>query len=108
MGTLTLQDARLPCDKRMAYAAVRECLDAGYAIRLPDRKDQPTKTGTLALQDARLLCDKRMAYTMVGEGLDAEPAIRPSNQKGRNARARRGTLLGKRFRGAVRGYSSGR
>lgn len=38
MGTLTLQDARLPCDKRMAYAAVRECLDAGYAIRLPDRK----------------------------------------------------------------------
>ena len=37
-GTLTLQGARLPCDKCMAYAAVREDLDAEYAIRLPDRK----------------------------------------------------------------------
>ena len=37
-GTLTLQDARLPCDKRMAYAMVGEGLDAEYAIRLPDRK----------------------------------------------------------------------
>ena len=35
---LTLQGARLPCDKRMAYAAVREGLDAEYAIRLSDRK----------------------------------------------------------------------
>ena len=42
-GTLTLQDARLPCDKRMAYAAVREGLDAGYAIRLPDHKDSIPK-----------------------------------------------------------------
>ena len=38
MGTLTLQDARLPCDKRMAYAVVREGLDAEHAIRLPGRK----------------------------------------------------------------------
>ena len=79
MGTLTLQGARLLCDKCMAYAAVREGLDAEPAIRFPDRKD-----------------------------LNAEPAIRPSSQKGRNARARRGTLPGERFRDAVRGYSSGR
>ncbi|ETK06496.1 hypothetical protein T230_12215 [Tannerella sp. oral taxon BU063 isolate Cell 1/3] len=38
-GTLTLQDARLPCDKRMAYAVVREGLDTEPAIRLSDRKD---------------------------------------------------------------------
>ena len=37
-STLTLQDARLLCDKRMTYAAVREGLDAESAIRLPDRK----------------------------------------------------------------------
>ena len=37
-GTLTLQDARLLCEKRMAYAAIGEGLDAEYAIRLPDRK----------------------------------------------------------------------
>ena len=37
-GTLTLQDARLPCGKRMAYTAVGGGLDAEYAIRLPDRK----------------------------------------------------------------------
>ena len=33
-GTLTLQDARLPCGKRMAYAAVEGGLDAEPAIRL--------------------------------------------------------------------------
>ena len=38
MGTLTLQDARLLCDKRMAYAAVGGGLNAESAIRLPDRK----------------------------------------------------------------------
>ena len=64
--------------------------------------------GTLTLQDARLLCDKRMAYAAVGRSLNAESAIRPSSQKGRNARARRGTLPGERFRDTVRGYSSGR
>jgi len=37
-GTLTLQDTRLPCDKRMAYAAVGGDLYAEHAIRLPDRK----------------------------------------------------------------------
>jgi len=37
-GTLTLQDARLLCDKRMAYAMVGGGLDTEYAIRLPDRK----------------------------------------------------------------------
>lgn len=66
MGILTLQDARLPCNKRMTYAAVREGLNDEYAIRLPGRKDQHTKTGTLTLQDARLPCDKRMAYAAVG------------------------------------------
>lgn len=35
-GTSTLQDARLLCEKRMAYAAIGEGLDAEYAIRLPD------------------------------------------------------------------------
>ena len=38
MGTLTLQDARLLCDKRMTYAAVGGGLYAEHAIRLPDRK----------------------------------------------------------------------
>ena len=42
-GTLTLQDARLPCGKRMAYAAVGGGLYAEYAIRLPDRKDSMQK-----------------------------------------------------------------
>ena len=37
-GTSTLQDARLLCEKRMAYAAIGEGLDAEYAIRLPDWK----------------------------------------------------------------------
>ena len=37
-STLTLQDARLLYDKRMAYAAIGEGLDAEYAIRHPDRK----------------------------------------------------------------------
>ena len=64
-GTLTLQDARSPCDKRMAYATVGGGLDAEPAIRLLDQKDLNTKTGTLTLQDARLLCGKRMAYTTV-------------------------------------------
>ena len=64
--------------------------------------------GILTLQDARLLCDKRMTYTAVGGSLYAEYAIRPSSQKGRTARARKGTLPGERFRDAVRGYSSGR
>ena len=52
MSTLTLQDARLPCDKRMAYAAVGGSPYAESAIRLSDRK-----------------------------GLDAEPAIRLSDRK---------------------------
>ena len=43
MGTRTLQDARLLCNKRMAYAAVGGGLYAEYAIRLPDRKDSMQK-----------------------------------------------------------------
>ena len=65
MGTPILQDARLPCDNRMAYAAVGGGLEAEPAIRLPGRKDQHTKTSTLTLQDTRLSCDKRMAYATV-------------------------------------------
>ena len=64
-GTLTLQDARLLCDKRMAYATVGGGLDTGPAIRLLGQKDLDTKSGTLTLQDARLPCDKRMAYATV-------------------------------------------
>ena len=79
MSTPTLQDARLPCDKRMAYAAVRGGVDAELrldslvrrslntesAISFFGRKDLDTKTGTLTLQDARLPCNKRMAYAAV-------------------------------------------
>lgn len=64
-GTLTLQDARLLCDKRIAYTMVGGGVDTEPAIRLPSRKDQPTKTGTPTLQDARLLCDKRTTYAAV-------------------------------------------
>ena len=39
-GTLTLQDARLPCDKRMAYAVVGRGLDAEPEIKFLDRKGQ--------------------------------------------------------------------
>ena len=42
-STLTLQDARLPCDKHMTYTAVGGGLYAEYAIRLPDRKDSIQK-----------------------------------------------------------------
>ena len=64
-GTPTLQDARLLCDKRMAYAAIGEGLDAEPAIRLLGQKDLNTKSGTLTLQDARLSYDKRMTYAVV-------------------------------------------
>ena len=65
MGTLTLQDARLSCDKRMAYAAVGGRIGAELAIGLSDRKDSIQKMGTRTLQDVRLPCGKRMAYTTV-------------------------------------------
>ena len=42
-GTLALQDARLPCGKRMAYAVVGGDLDAGPAIRLSGRKESGYK-----------------------------------------------------------------
>ena len=58
-GILTLQDARLLCDKRMAYATVRGSLDAEPAIRLPDWK-----------------------------GLDNGPMIRSLSRKDRKGRAR--------------------
>ena len=51
-GTLTLQDARLPYDKRMAYTANGGGPYAEHAIRFPNRK-----------------------------GLNAEPAIRLSDRK---------------------------
>ena len=37
-GTLTLQDARLLCDKRMTYTAVGGSLYAEPTIRFPDRR----------------------------------------------------------------------
>jgi len=76
-----LQDARLPCNKRMAYAAVGGGIDAEPAIRFSGQKDSIQKTGILTLQGARLPCDKRMAYAVVGGGIDAEPAIRLSDRK---------------------------
>ena len=42
-GTLTLQDARLPCNKRMVYTAVGGSLYTEHAIRLPDRKGSMQK-----------------------------------------------------------------
>ena len=42
-GTLTSQDARLLCDKRMAYAAVGGGLDTEPEIRFLDRKDSIQK-----------------------------------------------------------------
>ena len=38
IGTPTLQDARLPCDKRMTYTAVGGSLYAEHTIRLLGRK----------------------------------------------------------------------
>ena len=67
-NTLTLQDARLPCDERMVYAAVGGRIGAEPAIRLSGRKDSIQKMGTPTLQDTRLPCDKRMAYAAVGGG----------------------------------------
>ena len=64
-GTLTLQDARLPCDKRMAYAMVEGSLDAESAISFLGQKGLNTKTDTLTLQDARLPCNKCRAYAAV-------------------------------------------
>ena len=64
-GTLTLQDARLPCNKRMVYAAIGGGLDAEPAIRLLIRKDQHTKMDILTLQDARLSCNKCRDYAAV-------------------------------------------
>ena len=43
MGTLALQDARLPYGKRMAYAVDGGGLYAESAIRLSDRKDSIQK-----------------------------------------------------------------
>ena len=48
-GSLTLQDARLPCDERMAYAAVGGRIGAEPAISFLGRKDLNTKMGTLTL-----------------------------------------------------------
>jgi len=48
-GTLTLQNARLPCSKRMTYAAVRGRIGAEPAIRPLSRKEQHTKSDTLTL-----------------------------------------------------------
>ena len=42
-STLTLQDARLLCDKRMVYTTVGEGLKAKSVIRLSDRKDSIQK-----------------------------------------------------------------
>ena len=42
-GILTLQDDRLPCDKRMAYAAVRGGVNTEPAIRLFSQKDSIQK-----------------------------------------------------------------
>ena len=77
-----MQDARLPCGKRMAYAAVRGSLDAEPAISFFGRKDLDTKSGTLTLQGTRLPCGKRMAYAAVGGSLYTESAIRLPDREG--------------------------
>ena len=62
-GTSTLQDARLPCDKRMVYAAVGGSLDTGSAIELSRSEGGGYKNGHLdfagcpiAIQQAHGLC----------------------------------------------------
>ena len=44
-GTRTLQDARLPCDKRMTYAAVRGGMNTESAISILGRKRSGYKNG---------------------------------------------------------------
>ena len=61
-----MQDARLPCGKRMAYAADGGSLYAEHAIRFPDRKG----------------LDAKHAIRFPNrKGLNAEPAIRLSDRK---------------------------
>ena len=60
-----MQDTRLSCGKRMAYAAIGEGLDAEPVIGFSDRKDQHTKMDISTLQDTRLPYNKRMAYVAV-------------------------------------------
>ena len=62
-GTLTLQDARLPCDKRMAYAAIGGGLDAEPAIGLFRSEGSAYKNGhpdfagcLLVMRQAHGLC----------------------------------------------------
>ena len=77
----------------MAYAADGGSPYAEPAIRFPDLK------GMEAEPAIRLLGRR---------GLNAKPAIRLLGRKDQKGRYRRGTLPGERFRGALRGYSSGR
>ena len=63
MGTLTLQDTRLPCGKRMVYATVRGSLNAGSAIRFLGQKRSEHKIGhsgfagcPIAMRQAQGLC----------------------------------------------------
>ena len=62
-GTLTLQDARLPCDKRTTYAVVGRSLYAEPAIRFSGRKGSGYKNGhtdfagcPIAMRQAHGLC----------------------------------------------------
>ena len=77
----------------MAYAMVGGGLDTEHAIRLPIgevayKNGHPDFAGCpIAMRQTHGLCCGL-------RGLNAESAIRPSSQKGRNARARRGTLPG--------------
>ena len=160
-----MQDARLPCDKRMACAAVGRVWTMDLRLgslarrigiqklaprlcRVPDchaasawpmlqsegaytlnlRLDSPGRNGSIQKRAPRLCrmpdCYATSAWPMlwseevwtlslrldflIGRGLDAEPTIRFLARKGQNARVRVWTLLGERFRGTVRGYSSGR
>ena len=61
-GTLTLQDARLPCDKRMAYAAIGRVwmlnlrLDSPIG-RIAYKNEHPDFAGCpIAMQQAHDLC----------------------------------------------------
>ena len=61
-----MQDARLPYDKRMAYAVVGGSLYAEHAIRFPNRKGMDAEH-VIRFPDRK--------------GLNAEPAIRLPDQK---------------------------
>ena len=79
---LTLQGARLSCDKCMAYAAVGGSLYTEPAIRLPDRKDSIQKRASRLCRVPDCYATSAWPMLRSGGGLNAESAIRLLGRKG--------------------------